>query len=97
MASPLSANTFFTPRLRMITFSFFLTSRPNPSRMALASLPMIEVLLPTLTWSAALLIVPLTYTTFLSSLLTAEVKAAYEETVVVVPPDPPVVPPFRLA
>jgi hypothetical protein len=40
------------------------------------SLPMILVLLPTLTWSAVWVMVPLTNTTFLASPETAAVNAA---------------------
>lgn len=74
--SPLSASTLRTPKLRMITFFFSLTSRPKPSSTALSSSPRMLVLLPTLTWSAASLIVPDTTTTLGSSLVTASVKAA---------------------
>lgn len=55
------------------------------------------VLLPILIWSTVSVIVPETMTTLLSSPETAVSKAAKLETVVVVPPEPPVVPPFKLA
>jgi hypothetical protein len=73
------------------------TYRPKPFRMAFESLPMMLVLLPTRTCLADFSMGPSTKTTLASLPLTAEVKAAYEETVVVVPPAPPLVPPFSLA
>lgn len=73
------------------------TYRPKPLRIALESLPRMLVLLPTRTCLAAFVMVPSTMITLASSPVTAAVKAAYDETVVVVPPAPPLVPPFWLA
>lgn len=74
-----------------------ITYRPKPLRIAFESLPTMLVLLPTRTCLAASVMVPSTTTTLASSPVTADVKAAYDETVVVVPPAPPLVPPFSLA
>jgi hypothetical protein len=52
------------------------TYMPNPTRTAFESFPMILVLLPTRTWSAVFVMVPLTTTTLAESPETAEVKAA---------------------
>jgi len=70
------------------------THTPNPMSLAPEFFPIILVLLPILTWAAAVEMAPLTITTFFASLATAAVNWAYVETVVVVPPPPPVVPPF---
>ena len=52
------------------------THMPKLTSFAFLSLPMILVLLPTLTWSAVWVMVPLTNTTFLESPETAAVNAA---------------------
>ena len=68
---------------------------PPPVNWA-PELPMMVVFDPTLTMPERA-IVPLTRTILALEPATAEVNAEAEETVVVGPPEPPVVPPFMVA